>query len=906
MVIATKSLTRNEILAQIWDTVPVGSPAPTEPKTLARLRELTNSLIDVSDRVRLKTHPFQEVLDRRISFDRERVESILKDRVILITGGAGFVGGHLISHLKQLGVKRIISLDVASDENICFQDTSNPTSIPCIHYHADVRDYDVLKEIFAIEQPNIVFHLAAQRLPGLAETQIYQTVSTNILGSDNIIRLCEEFQVQSCIFASTGKASRYYTPDIYAGSKKIAEWLFADRLDQKKCLYGIVRFTHVVENSPISLELDKRVAQGLVSLHAPDRFTYAQNVTEAIYLLLNALTLVKRGSAKVLAVTNLGWPVNTLDIALHKIVCAGGNIPLYFKGVPKGYETSMFMGQLDLSGDREIIPMLNVLEVQDSQLSPAKDMVIAELHPYSSKVLATCMTKIKDAMVEADLAIRTALSNGVKQMAISSFRLANPIELLDIIGWGIDPEQLAQPGVDRAYYHEFAELLLAGLYRRMEYIDRDRVSPQAFAAITYLKTIPSAFPEAIYADSKLNQSTSVGTKVIQNIHFPVSARSFVAPIVEHFNKAGIDTELWVENKPKHAHVLEQLNVPKKIVASDLVSNPIKLFKRILDYRQQIKTSQPNVVHVHQSRASLIPLIASYLERVPVRIYHNHGLPYLGYTGPMRWFLKAIEQINIALATHVLLVSKSNLEEAIADGLLTAERGQVVGSGSIAGIDLDKYQTSQFDEEHQGLARDKFEIDRQSFVLGYVGRPFKRKGFHRLLTAWKASGLADKGGILLIAGCSQSECTEAMGEEIGGVRALGYINDLREFYAACDTTVLPSYHEGFSYAILESAAAGRPTIGSDIPGTRCAIQHEQTGWLFPVDDDRALLEAIVTLAEDEDLRKRLGTAARNRVEREFSREVVLGSLLAYYQQIFNEVQVSTTTTELMLDRPVFNS
>ena len=65
---------------------------------------------------------------------------------------------------------------------------------------------------------------------------------------NNIIQLCEANGVEACIFSSTGKASRYFTPDIYAASKKIAEWLFSDRSQPRNCQYGIVRFTHVVEN----------------------------------------------------------------------------------------------------------------------------------------------------------------------------------------------------------------------------------------------------------------------------------------------------------------------------------------------------------------------------------------------------------------------------------------------------------------------------------------------------------------------------------------------------------------------------------------------------------------------------------------------------------------------------------
>ena len=94
--------------------------------------------------------------------------------------------------------------------------------------------------------------------------------------------------------------------------------------------------------------------------------------------------------------------------------------------------------------------------------------------------------------------------------------------------------------------------------------------------------------------------------------------------------------------------------------------------------------------------------------------------------------------------------------------------------------------------------------------------------------------------------------------------------------------LPSEHEGFPYSMLEGAAAGKPLIGTDIPGIRCTIKHDQTGLLVAVNDEASLVEAIKKLASDPQLRSRLGYNARKQVEQEFTREVVLTSLLDFYR------------------------
>jgi dTDP-4-dehydrorhamnose reductase len=483
------SLSRNDILQLIWDTVPVGAPEPTDPNTLARLSELTEALIDISGRKGLSIDPFSESYQRRVEIDIPKVTASLKDKVVLITGGQGFVGTNLIAKLQQFGVKKIVSIDITADrsqrvaiavaaarapevssgkkrdktDGNPFDTTAGDRNIPVEYYYGDVRDTQALQAIFDAEQPQVVFHLAAERLPGLAETQIHQTVSSNILGCQNILKLCEVNRVEACIFSSTGKASRYFTPDIYAASKKIAEWLFSDNSQPRTCQYGIVRFTHVVENSPVGTDLDNRVASGKIDMHAPDRFIYTQNIEETVALLVNAMTILEPAQTKILAVKDLGWPINTLDLALHKIIKSGRSVPIYFKGIPAGYERHVFLGQLDHSGAGETFPMLNVLEAENCQVSGAGDTVISEITPFDTDVLHRCLNNIAAAITTTDTTIKETVIDSVKQIALSSFYQADPFKLLDILSWGLNMQDMAAAGVNISYYQETVSLLIRGI-----------------------------------------------------------------------------------------------------------------------------------------------------------------------------------------------------------------------------------------------------------------------------------------------------------------------------------------------------------------------------------------------------------------------------------------------------------
>jgi N,N'-diacetylbacillosaminyl-diphospho-undecaprenol alpha-1,3-N-acetylgalactosaminyltransferase len=201
-----------------------------------------------------------------------------------------------------------------------------------------------------------------------------------------------------------------------------------------------------------------------------------------------------------------------------------------------------------------------------------------------------------------------------------------------------------------------------------------------------------------------------------------------------------------------------------------------------------------------------------------------------------------------------------------------------------GIDLGTFEEYLLDKTAQENSKMALQVNHAKFVLGYVGRPVERKGFHLLLKAWQRSKLDPDKNVLLIAGCTREECEKILGYPVSNIHGLGYLGNLREFYAACDAITLPSQHEGFGYALLEGAAAGKPLLGSDIPGIRCAIQHNRTGLLVPVNDEIALADAIQKLANDRDLRVTLGKNARIHAEQEFSREMVLSKFLDFYRDL----------------------
>ena len=123
--------------------------------------------------------------------------------------------------------------------------------------------------------------------------------------------------------------------------------------------------------------------------------------------------------------------------------------------------------------------------------------------------------------------------------------------------------------------------------------------------------------------------------------------------------------------------------------------------------------------------------------------------------------------------------------------------------------------------------------------------------------------------------------------VDNLMLLGVRTDVPALLGAANIAVLASEEEGFPNAILEYMAAGLPVIATDVGGTSEAIGGEDVGWLVPAGDTAAMAEALLTLATDAPLRRRMGTAGHARVRAQFS----IGSCADAYAELYRRVLVA---------------
>ncbi|MCH5347624.1 MAG: glycosyltransferase, partial [Muribaculaceae bacterium] len=102
--------------------------------------------------------------------------------------------------------------------------------------------------------------------------------------------------------------------------------------------------------------------------------------------------------------------------------------------------------------------------------------------------------------------------------------------------------------------------------------------------------------------------------------------------------------------------------------------------------------------------------------------------------------------------------------------------------------------------------------------------------------------------------------------------------------AGDVFVLPTYREGFGMSVLEASSVGLPVICSDTYGVLDAMVDDETGLRCKTMDVESLKKCMLKLYSDQDLRNKLGTNGRRRVEEKFSSDVVTDAWLDFYKSL----------------------
>ena len=341
---------------------------------------------------------------------------------------------------------------------------------------------------------------------------------------------------------------------------------------------------------------------------------------------------------------------------------------------------------------------------------------------------------------------------------------------------------------------------------------------------------------------------------VVNIYFVIPY--FLGGQFEYFRELGYELDVVCSKSPYLDPYAKQHNFGYREIPILRSINPIQDFKSIRQICHYIKDRQVGIVVGHTPKGGLLSMVAAWLMRVPKRVYFRHGLVYQTSSGLKRFILMSVDRIASLLATKIVCVSPSVLEQSIKDKLSPAHKQIVLGKGTCSGVDTQgKFNPQNINPEKMSLLKQKWGIDDSDWIVGYTGRLVRDKGIMELVDAFDLVKANNPRLKLLLVGMFEER--DALPQEVQNrikndpqIVWTDFQNeDMEYFYAMMNVYVLMSYREGFPTGTLEAQSMGVPVITTRVTGCCDSIVQGETG-AFVSREPEELGKVIKAMSEGE--------------------------------------------------------
>jgi glycosyltransferase involved in cell wall biosynthesis len=317
-----------------------------------------------------------------------------------------------------------------------------------------------------------------------------------------------------------------------------------------------------------------------------------------------------------------------------------------------------------------------------------------------------------------------------------------------------------------------------------------------------------------------------------------------------------------------------MQVPAHVIESEKAFD-ITVWKQVKRFMQQ---QQVDIVHVHGTRANTNVLWAARSLQLPL-VYTIHGWSFHEGLHPVMKHARIAAEKYITRKAQVnICVSESNRQTGLrAFGGFNAE---VIRNG----VNPQKFNPAAAYPDVKAACG----IPAHHLVVGYIARMTLQKDPVGMIKAFATVAAQIPDITLLMVGggeLQQSARDTAASLHISDrVVFQDFRQDVPALLNAMDIYCLPSLWEGFPIGVLEAMAMGKAVVASDVDGTREAVDHEHNGLLVPPSDSAALATAIIRLARDFSLRKRLQQKAIDTIRSTYNVTGMTRNIEAIYQKL----------------------
>lgn len=383
-------------------------------------------------------------------------------------------------------------------------------------------------------------------------------------------------------------------------------------------------------------------------------------------------------------------------------------------------------------------------------------------------------------------------------------------------------------------------------------------------------------------------------KIIQLVAVDVTLETLLEPLIKATKNEGIETHC-VSNKGPFYNELIDNGFQFHEVKIDRKISPINNLKSIISLVKLFKKINPTIVHVHTPVASVIGRIAAKLAKVPVIIYTAHGFYFHeGMSKKQYNFFYNIEKYVGKFCTDYIFTQSEEDFEVAKSGKFLSKGNSDNFIHISNGIDVkNKFNYRKFSSENNLELREKYGFKDDDLVVTFIGRLVKEKGILDFLDSYKY--VKNKNiKFVVIGGLPEGERDTSTVKELEKYKSnknivfTGHIKNINEHLYMSDVFCLPSYREGMPRSIIEGMAMKNAILATNIRGSREEVLHGQNGYLFEINDSKAIAKYIDILANNPELLKDYKNCSFERANSIYNEEFVIMKQLQIFNK-YNEVK-----------------
>lgn len=259
-----------------------------------------------------------------IEINESKIKQEISGKNILVTGAAGSIGSEILRQLIKYNPGKIIALDQAESPlfYLELEFSKNNVANKNIDFKIiDIRNKSRINKLFREFKPQLVFHAAAYKHVPIMESNPYEAINTNLIGTKIIADCSIEYNVEKFVMISTDKAVN--PTNVMGASKRLAE-IYVQNIskDNNSTSFITTRFGNVLgSNGSVITLFDKQIKNGgPLTITHPDVTRYFMTIPEACKLVLEAAV---NGENNELFVFDMGESVKIIDLAKKMIKLSG-------------------------------------------------------------------------------------------------------------------------------------------------------------------------------------------------------------------------------------------------------------------------------------------------------------------------------------------------------------------------------------------------------------------------------------------------------------------------------------------------------------------------------------------------------------------------------------------------------